>query len=112
MRNKIIHFLDLNLTFKFICLRFTTYFSICKNKIHLLLHRAESFLRSEFWGFQGDDVSSGGLLGCDAVTPTKRTSDTLVPYHNNTRRHNPEDLDFFLEKLIVTHSGGQEIPHL
>jgi len=37
-----------------------------------------------------------------------RISETLVSYHNNSWRHNPEDLDL---KLIKS-STGQEIPHI
>jgi len=35
-----------------------------------------------------------GVLRCDAVKmDVTSSSDTLLSYHNTTRRHNPEDLD-------------------
>jgi len=79
----------------------------------LLLHRPSWYLRV-LWLLYGGDVSSRGLLGCDAVWCFRGPSCLHLQgkdrgsanLWNTTRRHNPEDLDLnlhdtyaFLHKL-------------
>jgi len=67
-----------------------------------------SMIWCEIWGFNIDEYSSQGLLGCDAMyccsripisvshfalkMEAVRSSEMLVSYHNTTWHQNPEDL--------------------
>jgi hypothetical protein len=39
------------------------------------------------------------------------TSETFVPYHNTTRRHNPEDLDLKFRKKLDSYGEELLAPH-